>query len=340
MASKIVSLQAIADAAGVSRSTVSLALRRSPLLSTETAESIRRTAEKLGYSPNPMVSALMAHRRGARNLKLKFTIGAIITEGKGEMSPFLQLLLKGCRTSATTHGYAFELFKLEDVNLPDSRLSKLIYHSNIPGIIITPISGQFRRLELDWDQFSSVMVGYSHSEPQLHRVDSHLFRAMRLAIKKLKEKGYKKIGLCMPFSRDEGVYNQWTAAYLHEQFREQHRIAIPPLTPKDEEYTFANFATWFKKYKPDAILSSDARYIVPFLKQQRLKYPKQLGIALLDVTPEAPGKFSGIKFDVVELGRVTTDFLVGMIQRGEKGIPQLPQHVLLDPMWTDGESTR
>src|SRR5712672_334593 len=62
-------MQQIADAAGVSRMAVSLALRNSPKISAATAERIRRLAEELGYRPNPMVSALMTQLRHSRDMK-------------------------------------------------------------------------------------------------------------------------------------------------------------------------------------------------------------------------------------------------------------------------------
>src|ERR1700758_5798690 len=53
----------IAQSVGVAPSTVSRALRSDPRISAATRQRVEEAAEKLGYRPNPLVSALMANRR-------------------------------------------------------------------------------------------------------------------------------------------------------------------------------------------------------------------------------------------------------------------------------------
>ena len=53
----------IAQRLGVAPSTVSRALRDDPRISAAVREQVRGIAGELGYRPNPLVSALMAHRR-------------------------------------------------------------------------------------------------------------------------------------------------------------------------------------------------------------------------------------------------------------------------------------
>ena len=55
-------LRDIAKDAGCTNATVSLALRESPRISPETRARVREVAAKLGYRPDPMLSALAAHR--------------------------------------------------------------------------------------------------------------------------------------------------------------------------------------------------------------------------------------------------------------------------------------
>src|SRR5260221_13204328 len=62
-------MQQIADAAGVSRMAVSLALRNSPKISKATADRIRKLADDFGYRPKPMVSALMTQLLQTREVK-------------------------------------------------------------------------------------------------------------------------------------------------------------------------------------------------------------------------------------------------------------------------------
>ena len=53
----------IARVAGVHNTTVSLALRNSAEIPSETRERIRAIAEQMGYQPDPALRALVAYRR-------------------------------------------------------------------------------------------------------------------------------------------------------------------------------------------------------------------------------------------------------------------------------------
>ena len=56
----------VAQAAGVSVMTVSLALRRAPSIPEATRQRVLAEAARLGYRRNPLVSALMAGLRGRK----------------------------------------------------------------------------------------------------------------------------------------------------------------------------------------------------------------------------------------------------------------------------------
>ena len=64
-----VTLQDVADRAGVHRSTVALALRDHPRIPAATRTRLRALATQLGYRQNPLVAALMRSRRSGRAVK-------------------------------------------------------------------------------------------------------------------------------------------------------------------------------------------------------------------------------------------------------------------------------
>ena len=59
-------MQQIADAAGVSKSAVSLALRNDPRIPESTRKRIQTVADKMGYRRNPVVDSLMTQLRSGR----------------------------------------------------------------------------------------------------------------------------------------------------------------------------------------------------------------------------------------------------------------------------------
>ncbi len=90
-----VSIKDIARAAGVSHSTVSRALRNSPLVNPETAAHIRRIAEEMGYIPNIVAQSLVTQRT--------YTVGLVVTSIS---DPFVDRIVDGIEDLATRNGYS------------------------------------------------------------------------------------------------------------------------------------------------------------------------------------------------------------------------------------------
>ncbi|MEM6821037.1 MAG: LacI family DNA-binding transcriptional regulator [Verrucomicrobiota bacterium] len=74
---KRVRLKDVAVKAGVSVATVSRALNRSPHLPDKTIHRIQRIADKLGYQPDPGLSALAAYRRNIQIQSYHATLALI-----------------------------------------------------------------------------------------------------------------------------------------------------------------------------------------------------------------------------------------------------------------------
>jgi DNA-binding LacI/PurR family transcriptional regulator len=79
-----VSIQDIAQAAGVSHATVSRALRDNPLISSEVRQNIQRLANEMGYTPNAVAQSLKGQRSN--------TIGLVVT---AIADPFYGRLVRG-----------------------------------------------------------------------------------------------------------------------------------------------------------------------------------------------------------------------------------------------------
>jgi LacI family transcriptional regulator/LacI family repressor for deo operon, udp, cdd, tsx, nupC, and nupG len=84
MTRRAVSIQDIAQAAGVSHATVSRALRDNPLISAEVRQSIQRLASEMGYTPNAVAQSLKGQR--------SHTIGLVVTS---IADPFYGRLVRG-----------------------------------------------------------------------------------------------------------------------------------------------------------------------------------------------------------------------------------------------------
>ncbi len=194
---KPVRLREIAEKAGVSRATVSLALRNHSSIPPKTRLRIQEEARQLGYRPNPLVSALMTYQRSTQPRETHLTLAVILNFSRhGPWQDFLsEGLLRNAAARAEQQGYRLEEFWLGDLNMTGQRLSTVLYRRNVPGIIVAPPPAPRGHLRFEWEHFAAVAIGASLLRPMLHRVTTDRFRAMRLAVRQLRRMHYRKLGL-------------------------------------------------------------------------------------------------------------------------------------------------
>jgi LacI family transcriptional regulator len=334
---KSVRLQDIADKAGVSRATVSLALRNHSSISSATRVRIQKLAQELGYQPNPLVSALMSYQRTTRVQRATHLTLALIVNFSRQSDWRRYLsddLISAAAAQAARHGYGLEEFWLGDLKMNPQRLSEILYQRNIPGVIVAPLPAAHGHLNMEWSHFSAVAVGYSLVRPQLHRVTTDRFQAMRLAIRRLRRMGYTRIGLAMHVNQDARVNHQWGAAFVWEQQQLAAAERTSALLVEESDWNEKKFAKWFEKNRPEAILGYDPA-IIDWLKKLGRKVPEHVGFVHL-WNPDRSGKFAGIYHDPPAIGAAGVDFLVSMIHRNERGVPKAAQTLLLDATWQEG----
>ena len=332
-----ITLKDIAGKAGVSIMTVSRALRSDPSSSPTTRQRIQQIAERLGYRPNPLVAALMSYRRSARPVHKSLAIGFItsfVTRSGWRALKINRDFFNGAAASADLHGYKLEEFWLREPKMTSTRLSTVLYNRNVSGLIVAPLPVALGHLRLDWDKFSAVAIGYSLAGPQLHRAVNHQFRSMRLAMRRLRKLGYRRVGLALRASIDERVDHHWVGSFLVEQRRSPLQEQVPLLVVPDREWREEAFRAWFKRNRP-AVVISQHEEILDWLQGMGINVPEEVGFVHLNC-PDESGRYAGIYQNAPTVGAVAVDFLVGMIHRNERGVPALPHSILVEGVWRDG----
>jgi DNA-binding LacI/PurR family transcriptional regulator len=121
-----VSIVEIAKAAGVSHSTVSRALRHSPLVSAYTGQRIRRLAQEMGYVPSAIGRGLA--------MQSTRTIGLVVTS---IADPFVAEIVRGVEEQAMDHGYS--LFLCQSGAQPQREVAAVtaLHENRVAGVIVT-----------------------------------------------------------------------------------------------------------------------------------------------------------------------------------------------------------
>ena len=151
-----ITLEDIAKRCRVSKVTVSLALRDNPRISSSMRLQVQKVAAELGYTPHPMVSALMANLRAARKTKfvcnLAFVTAFPTRDGWKENLSFPRYV-EGISSRASELGYGIETHWLGDHANSGAKLSQILINRGIRGIILCPLPSFGMKLGLQWDSF-------------------------------------------------------------------------------------------------------------------------------------------------------------------------------------------
>jgi DNA-binding LacI/PurR family transcriptional regulator len=133
-----VTIKDIARQAGVAHTTVSRALRGSPLISVEVSERIRRIANDMNYHPSAAARSLKTNRTRV--------LGVIISH---IADPFFSEILQGIDDVAQAAGYSLFIASAQHDRQREQAIVKTMRENRVDGVIIcsTPFgAGQGRQL--------------------------------------------------------------------------------------------------------------------------------------------------------------------------------------------------
>jgi len=334
-----VTMKDVAQAAGMHVSTVSLALRGSPRIAQGTRERIADIAQRMGYHPNPLVTALMKNRRSPVAKRPVLSAGYLSFE---ELSPVLREepiyaeYERGAFAEAERQGLHLEKFKVT-TKMSQCRIDEIMAARGITAVLVSPLPPEMHTAALTWKNLSAIAIGPTLREPLLHQVMSHYFDNMSLLLRACVEWGYRRPGLCLDMASDERVGGQWEASFLRFQSIKNQIERVE--TFKYDTLKPRAFKAWLKRGKPDIILCPRATEIQAALKTFGLRMPED--IALASVSAARPGGWlSGIVEDGLSAGAQAVTQLLRMIYTNERGIPTHPLKILFSARVYKGGSTQ
>jgi DNA-binding LacI/PurR family transcriptional regulator len=326
-------IREVAKVAGVCSMTVSLAMRNHPKISLATRLRVRVAAERLGYTPDPQVAKLMHYLRARKKPRYQSNLCAITTVTEGPDTFYLRDMLQAARERAKSLGFGFEVLRIHDAVAPRSDLQRMLRSRGVEGILLTPMNKPVEKTNLlKWEEFSVIAATHGVKLPDFHRVVPRQFTNMMNLCHQLVDAGYRRIGLALTSAQDEVVHHHFTAAVAWQNLMGGTAL-IPPLVYRGEG--LSDLQRWQRSYKPDVIIvggEEHARNFSKYLKVRTRKAPLLVASAL-DISSKA--RISGIVERPGEIGERAIEQLAAMIQRGEKGIPEVPLVTMVEGFWVD-----
>lgn len=180
---KPVSIKDIARAARVSHSTVSRALRGSPLVHPKTAARIRRIAKRLGYLPSAL----------GRSLKTRqtMTLGVVVNT---IADPVMAELLAGIQEVANRAGYSILLAESHAEPERELRAVRSLLEHRVDGVLAAAsrVGPDYRPL-LEAIGVPLVLINNQHPQPYRHAVSIDSLPASRAITEHLIGLGHRRI---------------------------------------------------------------------------------------------------------------------------------------------------
>ncbi len=325
-------IQDVAREAGCSASTVSRALSSHASIPASTRERIVRIAGELGYKCNPIFSEMMSSiRSGSLSGRATFAyLNNESTEFGWRTIPTFRGIVEGVRQRAAELGFEIDIIWTRAKGITARRLTKILLARGIHGIIVGPSSYGRGHMTLEWENFSSIILGHSIFEPRLHRVVNNQKQTVEFALRKARSKGYRRPGLFLSRWQDVRCDLNFTAGYYAVSAGKLP--VIPPLL--FDGMNKGNTQAWLKKFRPDVLLGSGIESL-QFLQSLDPGIGLTKGYVDLDLF-EPDGSVAGIVQNHPIVGAVAVDLLIQMVSHSEKGVPKFPKLVLIEGTWTEG----
>ncbi|MEX0326296.1 MAG: LacI family DNA-binding transcriptional regulator [Puniceicoccaceae bacterium] len=337
MGKRATSLQDIADATGYSLMTVSRAIRGTGKVKEATAKKIFAKADELGYSYNPEISRMMSLMRSGHRDRYHENIALLWFTDPTTIrkNPHLNRIYQGALERAVKLGYKVESFHFDAYELKARRVSEAIASRGIRGVILFPLLQRkelvLSKLNMDWDQFTWVAFGNTHTNHEFHRVGHHHLFGMELAMQTLKKRGYKRPFLLISEGLDTTVHHAYGAGFL----------ANHPLGLREAlDYLYVGHMGWDElkatliQRRVDSLIMSQDPHLVRYLRKGGLLIPGDLAILSLHCLPSQ--EVSGIDQCNDILGQYAVDMIVAQLHRQESGLPDNPKLMLHKGAWHEG----
>ena len=327
----------VAQAAGVSVMTVSLALRRAPSIPERTRERVLAVAAELGYRRNPLVSVLMAELRGrkARGPEahlIAYVEGYPATATK-QQAGSLRRFRAGAKAGAAKHGFGVEVFRLGSGGLSEARLEQVLDARGIRGVVFAPFPKTGSALAQPWRNHALAAVGFSLARPPLHRAVNHQIHSIRLALAQLLALGYRRIGIVVSRHEDARVERNWLSSVLLTQHEHAGTDRRFPLFFR-EKIERGPLGAWLRRERPEVVVTTEEG-VRAMVERAGGRGARRVGFAHMHLTPEQAG-CSGIDQNNERVGEAAVDLVVEQLHGNSFGVPGNPKTVLIEGCWVAG----
>ena len=335
-------IRTLAQLAGVSKTTVSLALRDHPRIRPEVRQHIQQLAAAAGYRPNALVANLLAQLRSSKTSSYQSTLGLLcVARDPSELETVstFRSWIAGCQARATEQGYGFNRLWIYEPGITPARLVEILDARNIRGLAVVGFyEGKAIPREFDpiWHRSAAVALGTRPIWPVIHFVSNDQYVTVFRAVRELAGLGYRRLGLCLGSHVDDIVENKFTAGFCAAQKRLSLDQSVPVFDLQPEARKL--FASWLRQHEPEVILTIHPE-VKEWIASLGRRVPEDVGLVQLDKSG-GTDDWAGMQQNSEMIGRSAIDMVIGQIHRNESGVPPVQKSMLINSTWSPGATLR
>jgi LacI family transcriptional regulator len=330
----------IAKELGVSHVTVSMALRNNPRISERVRGEIREFADRMGYKPDPMLSALSSYRLEKTPQGIHSSIAWLDFRPASacfSCSKELVSYWDGAYAAAEKAGYRLEKFPVT-ADISPKRLNDILTTRGVRGILLPPqqnLSEQWK--EFPWSSYSVVRFSRAFNLPNARLVTADEVANTMLAFEEIQKRGYHRIGLVTEDARIDDNGHMFEGGFILAQRNvEPHdRVPVFPFSSFPAELRADAISAWMNRSQVDAILT-DIAEVPALLATIGVNVPEDVGLAVTNVLDGSTA--AGINQHPEEIGRIGFHTLNSLINEGAQGLSSVFRQNLIEGSWMDGGS--
>lgn len=334
-----VTIRDIAEEVGLHFTTVARALKESDLVRAETVERVRLAADRLGYQVDPFVSAFCSYR--SRHLKRGYRGNMSWINGfetpnffEKEATGFYKDCYEGAKARCEEIGFKLVPFWYGEPSMSAKRASQILHSRGEAGIIVAPMPQSIDHLDMRWDAFCSVRIGYSIPDIPLTNVISDHFGNMKRLCDEIESLDFQRIGFATRRWIDNRVENKWSGAFEVRSYGDQSSRYLPMFFGESED-DFDAFQRWILKYKPSVLVVCGETPYASYVERLGINMPRDLQLVSVTLESSDFDCFAGIDQEARVVGAVAVDQLAGIISRSHVGLESFPKTIMTGGSWKE-----
>ena len=277
-------------------------------------------------------------KRQRRRAAFRGEVIALISRGP-KPAPWKRRLFvlnfkEGIEERAAQLGYAVDYFW--SGNHPGKAMERLLHSRAVHNLLILPesLTGEHTPLDLPWDRFSLVRIGYSTKDLEVAGVAHDLFGSALTVFDKLRARGYRRPALMQTRRTEARQDYRWASALLFRQ-QELPEADRLPIAFADGDCIEADWIrAYCDRHRPDVVISMTAA-VLHGLRARKDPVTRDIGFISLDIQKNQPN-LSGIDQNQKLIGASAVDQLDLLQRTNQRGIPAEAPMTLIKGRWREG----